>query len=276
MRFLIIIFSFICFSSIAGDSLTCKNRKFYIEGSFGRGAALLFPSTQRNYQNGYDPYGYSNIDPSNLYGALGGSNSVSFINSGQISFGYKLVNKDCKIRNGVKHFIYLGAGLSNFNYEVYLKIYNSNEFHYTYTYDHKYSPAEFTIKINKLNYSTFFTMGADYKKGFYISNTLGLGISTFIMKKKYFYTDHYTTYGTSSSPDSATVSNPFGYYGYHHEYDIDRAQKNYALSSLYGFYNINLGVRIKNFIPNISAEMNLLNQNFTSVYIFRAGLRILL
>ena len=260
----------------AQDSLSCRNNKFYFDVSFGRGATVLVLTANAQYQNGYDPFGYSNIDPSRLYGASSGTNSVSFINSGQISFGYKLVNKDCKIRNGVKHFIYLGAGLSNFNYETYLKINNYYDFHIGYSYDHKYSPSDFVIKVNKLNYSVSFTMGADYKRGFYVSNTLGLGLSTFIMKKKYNYVEHYTSSGISSSPDSVTASNPGGYYGYLNEYDISCSQKNYSSSSLYAFYVLNLGVRVKNFIPNVSAEMNLVNQFFTSVYLFRAGIRVIL
>jgi hypothetical protein len=258
----------------AQDSLKCSGKRMYIDVSAGKGGCIGNSLSYDIYQN-MDPT-ISN-DQTHLY--INSSyiiNDISFINSGQISFGYSLLKKDCKIRQGVQHFIYVGAGFSNFNYQVYFKTENYSEQSHTSSYTYEFSPSDLTLKINKLNSSLFFTMGAIYPRGFYVSNSIGIGYSAYINKKETTYTEHISGSDISNSPAYITPSNPSGYYYEHTDTYNTFKLKNYSGNSLYAFYTLNLGYRIKNFIPYVSAEMNLVNGYLTSVYVFRGGLRVLL
>lgn len=250
---------FISLFANAGDSLSCKMRKMYLELSGGKGGLILG-----------DPYMY--LDPTGIRNNY----SISSINSTQLNFGFRLIKKDCKIRKGVDHFIYIGCGITHFNYTVDLKPVDYYVKSGTGTTKYNYDFDNLAINVNKLNYSLFTNMGAQFPKGFYISNSIGFSYSTYINKKEVSYNEQITYTGYKFGSEFISPSNPSGYYWVETDETIERKEKNYLENKFNLYYSLQLGYKIKNVIPYGSAEMNYLDDGSTSIYIFRVGLRVLL
>jgi hypothetical protein len=105
---------------------------------------------------------------------------------------------------------------------------------------------------------------------------MGVYYSTYFNKKTISYTENISSSKMVSDPQHASPGNPNGYYQENTNESVEKQETNYFDNKFNLFYSLNLGCKIKSFIPYVAAEMNYTNEGSTTIYVFKGGLRVLL
>lgn len=247
---LLVLSSSVCAKS---DS-TKKFNKFMLEATAGMGQFILgkpIPYTNEVY-NQYElgmPY------------------------SGSVNFSYNFKIKPG--RDFSKKFFGVGGGLA---FTTYTFKHLFSDYHYygkTFSYDYDYSRNESSYNINMLHYKLFFSKGTYYASGFFLRNSFGVCLNTYVNKKTDTYILHTTGSELTFDPASP-YANPFGYYYKQVDNYETITEKNYSRPSYSAFYSVDLGYNFKRIIYYAAPELFILNNNLNCVVKLQAGMIFLM